>query len=94
MPENCNLQDVEHIRKFVDIPVVCAGRMDPYVAAEAVEANKIDGAGFARQFLADQQWVTKLMEDREEAIIRSYTRNQMCLEEHSSRQVQSRIRAN
>ena len=29
MPENCNLEDVAHIRKFVDIPVVCAGRMDP-----------------------------------------------------------------
>ena len=24
MPENCNLEDVAHIRKFVDIPVVCA----------------------------------------------------------------------
>ena len=27
MPENCNLAEVEHIKKFVDIPVVCAGRM-------------------------------------------------------------------
>jgi 2-enoate reductase len=25
MPENCNLEDVAHITKFVDIPVVCAG---------------------------------------------------------------------
>ncbi|MBE6129864.1 MAG: 2-enoate reductase [Erysipelotrichaceae bacterium] len=65
MPENCNLEYVEHIRKFVDIPVVCAGRMDPETAAEAVAEGKIDGAGFARQFLADQEWVTKLMEDRE-----------------------------
>ncbi len=65
MPENCNLEYVEHIRKFVDIPVVCAGRMDPVTAAEAVAEGKIDGAGFARQFLADQEWVTKLMEDRE-----------------------------
>ena len=24
MPENCNLAEVEHIKKFVDIPVVCA----------------------------------------------------------------------
>lgn len=29
MPENCNLADVEHIKKFVDIPVICAGRLDP-----------------------------------------------------------------
>lgn len=68
MPENCNLEDVAHIRKFVDIPVVCAGRMDPYVAAEAIGEGKIDGAGFARPFLADQEWVTKLMNGREEDI--------------------------
>lgn len=68
MPENCNLQDVEHIRKFVDIPVVCAGRMDPRVAADSISAGKIDGAGFARQFLADEEWVTKMMEGREEDI--------------------------
>ena len=68
MPENCNLDDVSHIRRFVDIPVVCAGRMDPAEAARAVEEGRIDGAGFARQFLADPAWVTKLTEDREEDI--------------------------
>lgn len=68
MPENCNLDDVAHIRKFVDIPVVCAGRMDPFVAAKAIEDGKIDGAGFARRFLADQQWFTKLIEDRSDEI--------------------------
>ena len=68
MPENCTLEDVEHIRKYVDIPVVCAGRLDPYVAAEAIEQGKLDGAGFARPFLADQEWVTKLIEDRPEDI--------------------------
>lgn len=65
MPENCNLEDVEHIKEFVDIPVVCAGRMDPRVAAESIAKGKLDGAGFARQFLADQEWVTKMMEGRE-----------------------------
>ena len=64
MPENCNLEDVEHIKKFVDIPVVCAGRMNPEVAAKSIKAGKIDGAGFARQFLADTEWVTKLMNDQ------------------------------
>jgi len=68
MPENCNLDDVSHIRKFVHIPVVCAGRLDPFVAAKAIEEGKIDGAGFARRFLADQAWFTKLMEDRPEDI--------------------------
>ncbi len=63
MPENCNLEDVAHIKKFVDIPVVCAGRMSSEVAAEAISKGEIDGAGFARQFLADPQWVTKLIND-------------------------------
>lgn len=63
MPENCNLADVEHIKKFVDIPVICAGRLDPETAADSVAGGRLDGAGFARQFLADQQWITKLMAD-------------------------------
>ena len=68
MPENCNLADVEHIKAFVDIPVVAAGRLDPYVAADEIKAGRLDAAGFARPFLADQAWVTKLKEGREDEI--------------------------
>lgn len=68
MPENCNLEDVEHISQFVDIPVVCAGRMDPLTAANSIKDGKLDGAGFARNFLADQAWITKLIEGKEEDI--------------------------
>ena len=68
MPQNCNLEDVAHIKKFVDIPVVCAGRMDPEVGAQAVAEGRIDGVGIARQFLADPQWITKLIEERLEDI--------------------------
>ncbi len=68
MPQNCNLEDVAHIKQFVDIPVVCAGRMEPDVAAEAIASGKIDGMGVARQFLADPEWITKLIEDRLEDI--------------------------
>ena len=65
MPQNCNLEDVEHIRKFVDIPVVCAGRMEPAVGARAIEAGGIDAMAVGRQFLADPRWVTRLMQGRE-----------------------------
>lgn len=68
MPQNCNLEDVAHIKKFVDIPVVCAGRMEPEVGAKAIEEGRIDAMGIARQFLADGQWVTKLIENRLEDI--------------------------
>lgn len=68
MPENCNLDEVKEIKKAVTIPVVPAGRMDPYVGAKEIAAGTIDGVGFARAFLADQEWVTKLLEGREEEI--------------------------
>ncbi len=68
MPQNCNLEDVAHIKKFVDIPVVCAGRMEPDVGAEAVAQGRIDAIGIARQFLTDPEWITKLIEDRLEDI--------------------------
>ena len=68
MPQNCNLDDVAHIKKFVDIPVVCAGRMEPDAAAAAIAEGKIDGMGVARQFLADPEWITKLIEERIEDI--------------------------
>ena len=68
MPQNCNLDDVAHIKQFVDIPVVCAGRMEPDVAAQAIAEGKIDGMGVARQFLADPEWITKLIEERIEDI--------------------------
>ncbi len=68
MPQNCNLEDVAHIKKFVDIPVVCAGRMEPDVGAQAIADGRIDAMGVARQFLADAEWITKMIEDRMEDI--------------------------
>lgn len=68
MPENCNLAETEHIKEFVTIPVVCAGRMNPQTAAEAIRAGQLDAVGFARPFLADRAWVTKLIEGKEEEI--------------------------
>ena len=68
MPQNCNLEDVAHIKKFVDIPVVCAGRMTPEAGADAVRDGRIDAMGVARQFLVDGAWVTKLLAGRAEDI--------------------------
>ena len=69
MPENCNLEDVAHVGRFCDIPVVCAGKMDAEVAAKAIKEGRIDGMGVARQFLTDNEWITKLQEDRLEDIM-------------------------
>ena len=68
MPDNCNLEDVEHIRQFVTIPVACAGRMDPVKAAEEIAAGKLDAVAIARQNLVDHEWIHKILEGREDEI--------------------------
>ena len=68
MPDNCNLEYVEHIKKFTDKPVVCAGRMDPVKAAEEIEAGRLDAVAIARQNLVDHDWIHKIKEGREDEI--------------------------
>ncbi|MDO5415688.1 MAG: FAD-dependent oxidoreductase [Lachnospiraceae bacterium] len=65
MPLACNLDSAEFIKKYVNIPVACAGRMEePDIAAAAVAEGKIDFVGVARQFLCDGEYLTKIKEDR------------------------------
>lgn len=68
MSTDCNLAEVSHIKKFVDIPVVCAGRMTTERAAKAIADGEIDAMGVARQFLADPEWITKTLADDESSI--------------------------
>ena len=69
MPLHCNFPEVSYIKKFVNIPVFCAGRMeDPEFADKVIAAGEIDGIGVARQFLADPEWLNKAREGREEDI--------------------------
>jgi len=69
MPLHCNFPEVSYIKKFVNIPVFCAGRMEePEFAAKAIENGEIDGIGVARQFLADPLWLNKVREGRLEEI--------------------------
>lgn len=64
MPLNCNFKEAEEVKKVVDVPVVVAGRNEPDFAAQKIADGKIDAMGVARQFLADPEWVTKLMDDK------------------------------
>ena len=68
MPENCNLEYVEKLKPYVDIPLVCAGRMSLEAGAKSVKEGKLDGVGFARNFLADPEWFTKVINDEEKEI--------------------------
>lgn len=65
----CNVPECEYISDFVDIPVICAGRMEePDMAAEIIRRGKITGIGIARQFLADPEYVKKLEQGKPESI--------------------------
>ncbi len=69
MPMACNLPEVSYLKQFVDIPVVCAGRMnDPDIAEEAVRSGKVDGVGIARQLLCDPDWCDKVRDGNLEDI--------------------------
>ena len=68
MPDNCNLEYVEHIKKFTDKPVVCAGRMDPVKAAEEIEAGRLDAVAIARQNLVDHEWIHKIKAGQQDEI--------------------------
>lgn len=69
MPEYLNLEDAAFIKKYVNIPVFCAGKMvDPGICDKAIADGKIDGVGMARNLLADPQWPNKAEAGRKEDI--------------------------
>ncbi|MBE5995189.1 MAG: 2-enoate reductase [Paenibacillaceae bacterium] len=69
MPLSCNLESSAAIKPYVNIPVVCAGRMEnPDTAVQALKENKVDGIGIARQLLCDGEYVLKIKEERVEDI--------------------------
>ncbi len=69
MPEACNLDDCKYIKQFVDIPVICAGRMeDPNIGEEAIANGDIDAVGLARPLLADPEWANKVQSGHAEEI--------------------------
>lgn len=57
------------VKETVDVPVLCAGRMDnPEMASEAVEAGECDIVSLGRPLLADPDYVNKLRAGKWEQI--------------------------
>lgn len=79
MPLNCNLKEAEAIKKVVDIPVICAGRMQADTAAEAIAEGRLDAVAIGRQFICDGEYLTKLKEGREEDIRPCISCHNACL---------------
>ena len=48
------------LKEVVEIPVVCAGRMQPDEASASISEGKLDAMGIGRQFLADPEYIVKL----------------------------------
>ena len=64
MPLNCNLPEAGAVKPFTDKPVICSGRMQPDAAADAIREGKIDFLGIGRQHLVEEDYVTKLREEK------------------------------
>ena len=61
MPKACNLPEISYIKKYVNIPVLCGGRVGyPDIASEIIRQEKADAIVVARQFLTDPDWIRKL----------------------------------
>ena len=69
MPKACNLEDVEKVKQWVNIPVICGGRFDdPALAEKEIATGKIDMMGMGRPLLADPDLANKFKEGREDDI--------------------------
>ena len=69
MPEYLNLEDAALIKRHVNIPVFCAGKMiDPEVCDQAIADGKIDGVAMARNLLADPAWANKAAKGKKSEI--------------------------
>lgn len=79
MPLDCNLEEVVHIKKFTSAPVYCAGRMQFDTAANAIENGNLDGVAVGRQFLCDEEVLTKLQSGRTDEIRPCISCHSACL---------------
>lgn len=60
MPKACNLEDVKALKKYISVPVICAGKFDdPDLANDVISKGEIDMMGMGRPLLADPELANK-----------------------------------
>lgn len=65
-----NIDKIEMVKKYVDIPVIGVGRMnDPAMMEMFLESGRLDLISMGRQSLCDPHFPNKLMDGREDEII-------------------------
>lgn len=79
MPLNCNMAEVTRLKEVVEIPVVCAGRMQPDEASASISEGKLDAMGIGRQFLVDPEYIVKLEQEKFSDILPCIACHNACL---------------
>ncbi|NLY71073.1 MAG: FAD-dependent oxidoreductase [Clostridiales bacterium] len=61
MPEGTYLEEAQILKKALNIPVICPGKLsDPDLANKAVEEGLIDALSLGRGLVADAEWADKV----------------------------------
>ncbi|MFI3249887.1 MAG: FAD-dependent oxidoreductase [Eubacteriales bacterium] len=68
MPPNCNLKESIEIKPHTEKPIICAGRMQLEESAEAIQNGQLDFVGIGRQFLSEDNYITKIQAGQEEDV--------------------------
>ncbi|MFC1862593.1 FAD-dependent oxidoreductase [Thermodesulfobacteriota bacterium] len=68
LPRGINLSMSRRIKEAVNVPVMCAGSLDPGPGEQAVRDGDTDLVAIGRGLLADPEFTMKLMQDRAEDI--------------------------
>ena len=68
MPNACNATESKLLKSNVNVPVICAGKMDLSNCYEYIKDNTCDAIGIARALLVDPNYVNKTIENDIESI--------------------------
>ena len=78
--EGCFLKFCDEVRKYTDLPICGVGGLgNPAFVNEQLKTGRIDCAAMSRQLIADPDWVNKVLQNREDEILRCKRCNQKCL---------------
>ena len=80
MPEGTYLEEAQVLKKALNIPVICPGKLsDPALANKAVADGLVDAIAMGRGLLADPEWADKVKRGADEEIRPCIYCNNGCL---------------
>ena len=86
VPLGFTVDMVHEVKKAVNIPVLCGGRMaDPDINERAIAEGKIDAVVIGRQAIADPDYANKILADKPEEVRTCIGCNQGCIWGYSTK---------